>query len=75
MAERTGATFLIGYGLKVPEDADKVGTLHGQQFFQGDLCFSGLAPPDERLGQHEAGFEGVAMVGSEQASALARPTS
>lgn len=25
MAERTGATFLIGYGLKVPEDADKVG--------------------------------------------------
>jgi hypothetical protein len=25
MAERTGATFPIGYGLKVPEDADKVG--------------------------------------------------
>lgn len=25
MAERTGATFTIGYGLKVPEDADKVG--------------------------------------------------
>ena len=25
MAERTGASFPIGYGLKVPEDADKVG--------------------------------------------------
>ena len=25
MVERTGATFPIGYGLKVPEDADKVG--------------------------------------------------
>ena len=25
MAERTGATFPIGYGLKVPQDADKVG--------------------------------------------------
>ncbi len=25
MADRTGATFPIGYGLKVPEDADKVG--------------------------------------------------
>jgi peroxiredoxin len=25
MAEKTGATFPIGYGLKVPEDADKVG--------------------------------------------------
>lgn len=25
MAERTSATFPIGYGLKVPEDADKVG--------------------------------------------------
>jgi peroxiredoxin len=25
MAERVNATFAIGYGLKVPEDADKVG--------------------------------------------------
>jgi len=25
MVERTGANFPIGYGLKVPEDADKVG--------------------------------------------------
>jgi peroxiredoxin len=25
MVERTGATFPIGYGLKVPEDAEKVG--------------------------------------------------
>ena len=25
MVERSGATFPIGYGLKVPEDADKVG--------------------------------------------------
>lgn len=25
MVERTGATFPIGYGLKVPEDADRVG--------------------------------------------------
>lgn len=25
MAEKTGAAFPIGYGLKVPEDADKVG--------------------------------------------------
>ena len=25
MVERTGATFPIGYGLKVPDDADKVG--------------------------------------------------
>jgi peroxiredoxin len=25
MIDRTGATFPIGYGLKVPEDADKVG--------------------------------------------------
>jgi peroxiredoxin len=25
MIERTGATFPIGYGLKVPDDADKVG--------------------------------------------------
>ena len=25
MVEKTGATFPIGYGLKVPEDADKVG--------------------------------------------------
>ena len=25
MVERTGATFPIGYGLKVPQDADKVG--------------------------------------------------
>lgn len=25
MVERTGATFPIAYGLKVPEDADKVG--------------------------------------------------
>ena len=25
MVKRTGATFPIGYGLKVPEDADKVG--------------------------------------------------
>ena len=25
MIEKTGATFPIGYGLKVPEDADKVG--------------------------------------------------
>jgi hypothetical protein len=25
MAERTGATFPIGYGLKVPADADRVG--------------------------------------------------
>jgi len=25
MVEKTGATFSIGYGLKVPEDADKVG--------------------------------------------------
>lgn len=25
MAQKTGATFPIGYGLKVPEDADKVG--------------------------------------------------
>ena len=25
MVERTGATFPIGYGLRVPEDADKVG--------------------------------------------------
>jgi hypothetical protein len=25
MVERTGATFPIGYGLKVPADADKVG--------------------------------------------------
>ena len=25
MVERTGATFPVGYGLKVPEDADKVG--------------------------------------------------
>lgn len=25
MVDRTGATFPIGYGLKVPEDADKVG--------------------------------------------------
>lgn len=25
MVERTGVTFPIGYGLKVPEDADKVG--------------------------------------------------
>lgn len=25
MAERTGATFPIGYGLRVPEDAEKVG--------------------------------------------------
>ena len=25
MLEKTGATFPIGYGLKVPEDADKVG--------------------------------------------------
>lgn len=25
MAERTGAIFPIGYGLKVPQDADKVG--------------------------------------------------
>lgn len=25
MAERTGAAFPIGYGLKVPDDADKVG--------------------------------------------------
>lgn len=25
MVERTGATFPIGYGLRVPEDADRVG--------------------------------------------------
>jgi hypothetical protein len=25
MIEKTGATFPLGYGLKVPEDADKVG--------------------------------------------------
>ena len=25
MVEKTGATFPIGYGLKVPDDADKVG--------------------------------------------------
>jgi peroxiredoxin len=25
MAQKTGATFPIGYGLKVPEDADRVG--------------------------------------------------
>jgi peroxiredoxin len=25
MVEKTGATFPIGYGLKVPEDADKIG--------------------------------------------------
>lgn len=25
MVERTGATFTIGYGLKVPDDADRVG--------------------------------------------------
>ena len=25
MAQKTGSTFPIGYGLKVPEDADKVG--------------------------------------------------
>ena len=25
MVERTGVTFPIGYGLKVPEDADRVG--------------------------------------------------
>jgi hypothetical protein len=25
MVERTGASFPIGYGLKVPEDADRVG--------------------------------------------------
>jgi peroxiredoxin len=25
MANKTGATFAIGYGLRVPEDADKVG--------------------------------------------------
>ena len=31
MADRTGATFAIGYGLKVPQDADKVGAYWEQR--------------------------------------------
>jgi peroxiredoxin len=31
MAEKTGATFPIGYGLKVPEDAEKVGAYWEQR--------------------------------------------
>ena len=54
MVEKTGATFPIGYGLKVPEDADKVGAyweerrgiIHATNFTLGPTAkFSKPASP------------------------------
>lgn len=48
MAERTGATFPIGYGLKVPDDADKVGAYWEQR--RGIIHATGFTlGPDRKI--------------------------
>ena len=62
MVERTGASFPIGYGLKVPEDAEKIGAyweerrgiIHATGFtFVGILAKRGKGEQDAAEQQRE----------------------
>jgi len=48
MVERTGASFPIGYGLKVPEDAEKIGAYWEER--RGIIHATGFTVgPDRRI--------------------------